>query len=193
MTNQWHLRVKEAPTAPRAMLNGSGGLKDNEITLYKYLNLLHCLDEFQGQGRVDREDKKCGENRYTTEELRRSFLDGVSYLCDISPKGDTVTAAAIRKFYRKRDIQARLYLAANEPILDKVRDFLKKMLRDLVDITPDNRGQKEEEILREALVLGQQRVKYYHEKALKYLKICNRYIRVLFKGEYRAIVIDNAR
>ncbi|KAJ5658577.1 uncharacterized protein N7484_002226 [Penicillium longicatenatum] len=146
-------RVKEPPAAPRAMLNGSGGLEENEVTLHKYLNLLYCLDGFQGQGRIDREDKKCGENRYTTKELRRSFLDGVSYLCDINSKGGTVTAAAIRKFYQKNQIQARLYLAANEPILDKVYDFVVKMLRDLGDITPDNRGQKEEKILREALFL----------------------------------------
>lgn len=192
MSIQAHIRVKEAPIAPRAMLNGSAGLEENEVTLHKYLNLLHCLDEFQGQGRIDREDKKCGENRYTTKELRRSFLDGVSYLCDIRPNGGTVTAAAIRKFYKKKEIQARLYLAANETIPDEVFGFVVKMLRDLEDMTPDNRGQKEEKILREALLLGQQRVEHYHKKFLYHFKRCHRDISVLFKGKY-SVILTKAR
>ncbi|KAL4900922.1 hypothetical protein BDW74DRAFT_182251 [Aspergillus multicolor] len=125
MSNQSHLQMAEAPVALKAMLFGSENLKDEETRLYEYLNLLHCLDEFQGKDRVDHEDKKAGVKRHTAKEMRRSFLDGVAYLCDVDPKGGTVTAGALRKYYPKRrsqDVKAVLYLAANEPIINNLHD-----------------------------------------------------------------------
>jgi hypothetical protein len=31
------------------MIRGSDGLKDEEINVYPQMNLLHCMDEFQGE------------------------------------------------------------------------------------------------------------------------------------------------
>jgi hypothetical protein len=77
-------------------------LKDEEINVYSLIYLLHCMDEFQGEGPIHREDKKCSGEQLSAKQLCRSFLDAICYLCDINRKGGTVTAAGLRQYYLRQ-------------------------------------------------------------------------------------------
>lgn len=198
MSGQSQIQAERIPTGPRALIHGSDGLREEEVKLHQLMNLLHCLNKFQGQEPVDREDKRCSENRYSTKELRRSFLDGVCYLCDINTMGGTVTAAALRKYYpkpgpyhlRNERIEAALYLAANETILPKVQSFVKRLRQYLSEITWDNYEEKEAKILREALELGGQRMRSYLTKMRFHLDRCRANLKVIFRGKYELAVLE---
>jgi hypothetical protein len=95
-------------------------MEDENIELLEYSNLLYGIYPFQGPDRVLREDKIIGR-RYSHKELRRSFLDGISYLCDVNPQGSTVTAGALNKV----SSGAILHLAANEGVTQSVHQFIK--------------------------------------------------------------------
>lgn len=177
MSFQSRSLAKEIPSAPRAMLAGPEDLKDVEVDLYENLNLLHALDPFQGLDHVDRQDKKC-DDRYTSQELRRSFLDGISYLCDIDPQGGTVTAGAMRKVFSN----ALLYVAANEGIKAGVLEFVKWVLQVLKDVTMNNR-QEQEKILRAAVKKAHLRMDSYHRKMLFHVQKCRAVIALDFEGK----------
>ncbi|GKZ30023.1 hypothetical protein AbraIFM66950_007543 [Aspergillus brasiliensis] len=166
------IQVNGAPTAPKAMVRNSDGLKEEEVKLHQVMNLLHSLGPFHGRGPVDRDDKKCSDNRYSTQEMRRAFLDGICYLCDINTMGGTVTAATLRKYYVNptsdqlgpENIRSILYIAANETILPKVCSFVRWLLKFLGEITPNNRHLIAATILRKGIELGSQRMGSYQEK-----------------------------
>jgi hypothetical protein len=160
------------------MLAGPEDLKDEEVDLYENLKLLHALDPFQGLNHVNRQDKKC-DDRYTSQELRRSFLDGISYLCDIDPQGGTVTAGAMCEV----SPNALLYLAANESIKARVRKFVKWVLQVLKDVSMNNRQEQEEKILRRAVKNAHLRMDSYRRKMLFHLQKCRAVIGGDFEGK----------
>lgn len=162
------LNVGRAPDAPRAMAATSAAMLDENVQILEYANILFGLDPFQGVDRVEREDKRSGK-RYTLKELYRSFLDSVSYLCDIHPQGGTVTAAALEKVQHG----AILHLAANEGIPNHIRPFIKWVATTLLkDVTRNNRAEKEEILLRDAIRLGTHRMASYQGKMRTCLQKC---------------------
>ncbi|CEL02062.1 hypothetical protein ASPCAL01637 [Aspergillus calidoustus] len=66
-------------------------------------------------------------------------------------------------------------------MLPEVCSFVNRVLRDLNDVTPDNREEKETGILRQALELASQRMESYHTKMRSHLAECKRDMDVIFK------------
>jgi hypothetical protein len=181
------LNVEGAPDAPRAMAATSAAMLDENVQLLEYANILFGLDPFQGVDRVEREDKRSGK-RYTIEELYRSFLDSISYLCDIHPQGGTVTAAALSRVQNV----AILHLAANEGIPSRIRPFIKWVATRLPkDVTQDNRTEKEELLLREAIGWGKPRMESYNWKTRTYLHKCRLKLHEVFRRKGSSITLQN--
>ncbi|KAL3466948.1 hypothetical protein BJX64DRAFT_249344 [Aspergillus heterothallicus] len=195
MPVQGQIHVEGAPTAPRQIVRASESVKDEELNLHRNMDLLRRLGEYQGQGPMQREDKRCSENRYSLEQLRRSFVDSVCYLCDIKTMGGTVTAGALRKYYLRKgmnqvwddSIVTILYLAANETILPEVHNFVESLIKRLRKVTPDNRQKQEAIILRDALGLGNQRMGSYHAKMKEHLNKCRTVLQSIFKDQHRVL------
>lgn len=172
-----------APIAPRAMAaRFATKLDDNDnVQILECTNILHRLHPFQGVDRIEREDKRSGK-RHTPEELYHSFLDSISYLCDIHPQGGTVTAAALNKVQHG----AILHLAANEGVQNCIRPFIEWVATTLLkDITRDNRADKEQILLRNAITWGTKRMKSYKRKMRTRLQKCHRQLIDVFRSKDR--------
>jgi hypothetical protein len=101
-------------------------------------------------------------------ELRRDFLDKLSYLCDIDKSGATVTAAAMRKEYAFNV----LYLAANEGIKPEVKNFVELTMKRLRAVSLEKSEGTANAILQDAIGKGEQRFLFYRTKMLGFAKQC---------------------
>ena len=128
-----------------------------DIELYRRLLLLHLLGPFRGD-HIERQFKE-NASKSSTDELRRSFLGGISYLCDIEKGGATVTAAALQKL----PFSNFLWLAANEGVRPSVEHFVRSVLDRLKGITSDTREEVEMRILNDAVDLASQRMLCFTE------------------------------
>lgn len=136
---------------------------------YEPLVLLHVLDPSRGS-RIPRysSDVECQE-----EELRRSFIDSMAYICDYEKGGDTVTAAAIQK----EPAGVTIWLAANTNVQDKTISYLRNVLDTLVAVNVSNRADTEELLARKIISFNNKRLQAYRtftrqplSKSLKALK-----------------------
>ena len=96
----------------------------------------------------------------TREELRRDFLDSLSYLCDYDTGGNTVTAIAIENV-PERPV---FWIASNRDPNARVVRFLETTLRHLKDLDRasfDICEQIENTIFSEAIKLARPRLKDY--------------------------------
>jgi len=120
---------------------------------YEPLVLLHVLDPSRGS-RIPRysSDVECQE-----EELRRSFVDSVAYICDYEKGGDTVTAAAIQK----EPAGATIWLAANTNVQAKTISYLRNVLDTLVAVDLSNRADTEELLARKIIGFNHKRLQAY--------------------------------
>jgi hypothetical protein len=137
-----------------------------EMHLYPRLLLLQLLSPFRGDY-VERQFKE-NTDKSSPEELRRYFLECISYLCDTEKGGATVTAAGLQKL----PLSNFLWLAANEGVRLNVKEFVESVLGELKDVTPNNRKSKEMLILRDAVNLASQRLEFYRAKMVELSKKC---------------------
>jgi hypothetical protein len=68
-------------------------------------------------------------------------------------------------------------------MLPEVCSFVRRVLRDRNDVTPENRDEKETRILRQALELAGQRMESYHARLRSHLGECKEDMNVIFKGK----------
>jgi hypothetical protein len=93
----------------------------------------------------------------TTKELRRRFLNSLSYICDYQKGGDTITAigAAAGPGY---------YVAGNKTPQEKVRTFLKLVfsrLEQMYNVESRERLKMERELLELCASFSEQRIQTY--------------------------------
>lgn len=170
------------PRQPRAML-GQGedkGVYDSpahslikftlKLLLYSLLN--PYKDILQDRDLVTAGDVEAGRKSIT--ELRRSFLDNVSYLCDNTKHGGTVTAAALRRADKHQMIShsSVLHLAANEGIQTPVQKFARYLPHALGNVNSKNFEQIEGDVLDGAITLATQRIAFYRERLTVFVDRC---------------------
>lgn len=131
---------------------------------YEPLVLLRVLDPSRGS-RIPRytSDVACEE-----EELRRSFIDSVAYICDYKKGGDTFTAAAMQK----EPAGVRIWLAANNPIQEKTLRFLHDVLDCLAAITVSNRASTEDSLAVRIIDFNKKRLETYKSFVRRSLREC---------------------
>ncbi|KIN03025.1 hypothetical protein OIDMADRAFT_119255 [Oidiodendron maius Zn] len=117
-----------------------------ERQFYESQLLLYVLGQVRGERR-NRQNYH-GELDQDDAELRRSFVDQLAYICDFKTGGTTVTALALQKTYQG----IIFWLAANETVKPKVRDFLREVLGLLRDIEGSSKKAAETKLL--ALVVN---------------------------------------
>ena len=144
-----------SPSTPTRAPRKELGLQSRETDFYSKWLLLHALGPFLGPHErqfiadADQEDPT---------KLRRSFLNAISYLCDIERGGKTVTAAALQRL----PLSNFLWLAANENVRKEVFDFVENILfNELSNVSAENRADVEKSILHSAVKLARQRMESY--------------------------------
>ena len=96
---------------------------------YEPLLLLNALDPIRGE-RIKPESEIHG-NSPNVQKLRRSFVDGIAYICAYEKGPHHVTAAALEQ----KPQGIKVWLASNENIGDRVIQFLEKVLSDVQHIS----------------------------------------------------------
>lgn len=119
---------------------------------YEPLVLLHVLDPNRGS-RIPRSIS----NGDCEDELRRSFIDSVAYICDFKKGGDTCTAAAMQK----EPACVTICLAANTNIKEKTICFLRGVLNGLVAISASNRTRTEDSLAVRIIDFNKKRLQAY--------------------------------
>lgn len=132
-----------------------------------YLKLILYSTMFPFTAKHSERDVSADISRDHTE-LRRDFLDKMSYLCDIQKSGPTVTAAALQK---KRG-SIILWLAANEGIRPEVKAFVDLTMDRLRAVNPETSTQTGTAILQDALGKGEQRFSFYLNKMVISAREC---------------------
>lgn len=170
------------PRMPKAMLgqDEDEGVDDTpvhslmtstlKLLLYSLLNTYKDIPRDRDSAAAG--DIEAGGNK--TTELRRSFLDNVSYLCDNRKHGGTVTAAALRRNGKHRIFphSSTLYIAANEGIQTRVQKFARYLPHALGNINSTNFEQIEGDVLDGAITLATQRIAFYKEKMTGFIDLC---------------------
>jgi hypothetical protein len=171
-----------SPRKPKAMLGqdedkGVYDITTRSLITFTLKLLLYSLlnsyrDILQDRHSVTAGDVEAG--RKSTTELRRSFLDSVSYLCDNTKHGGTVTAAALRRDGNHQMIShsSTLYLAANEGIQPPVQRFARYLPYALGNVNSKNFEQIEGNVLDGAIALATERIAFYKWRLTVFVDRC---------------------
>lgn len=130
---------------------------------YEPLVLLSALDP-KGQQRIRRPAIERADTSYMTlVERRRLFLDQLSYVCDSTKGGDTVTAMALQE----RPSGVIFWITANSEVPASTLSFLKTLLGTLQDIPPDqddsDRDATEARVAQMCIRFCSRRISVYHK------------------------------
>lgn len=124
---------------------------------YEPLVLLFALDRVQGDHLYSESDRLPLDD-ITDKELRRRFLNSLSYICDYQKGGDTTTAigAAVSPLC--------YHVASNKTPREKVKTFLEfifSRLEQIYDMDYEGRINVENEILQSCVRFSEQRIRTY--------------------------------
>ena len=125
---------------------------------YEPLVLLYVLDRTQGDHLARPTSDSSPREQLTPPELRRRFLDALSYVCDFEKGGDTMTAIYVAS------APLTYYIACNKTPGKKVTDFIRSLLARLASIYRQNfqqRTDEESDILGDCVGFGEKRLKTY--------------------------------
>lgn len=133
--------------------------KRNKILhrFYEPLVLLYVLDQVQGDHLYPDTDR-LPVNDLNRKELRRRFLNSLSYICDHEKGGDTMTAISVA------DGPLTYYIACNKTPKLRVKQFLKSILSQLsfmYDQQPGIQNEVETSILTACVAFSEKRIKTY--------------------------------
>lgn len=149
------------PTEP-----SSDRLSDDQVEFYLKLILYSTISPFKAKHSERGMSIKISGDY---SELRRDFLDKLSYLCDIHKSGATVTAAAMQQ---KKRVSNILWLAANEGIRPEVKVFVELAMERLRAVNFEKSEDTTNAILQDAVGKGEQRFLFYRAKVLGFAKQC---------------------
>lgn len=158
MLQSAHYSPPNEPSADR--------ISDNQTDFYLKLILYSTISPFKAE---HSERGMSVEVSGANTELRRDFLNRLSYLCDINKSGATVTAAATQQ---KRANFHILWLAANEGIRPEVRLFVDVTMERLRAVDLESMENTANAILQDAVGQGEQRFQFYRAKMLGFAKVC---------------------
>jgi hypothetical protein len=141
---------------------------------YEPLLLLNALGQVRGNRiKPDLDSATSGPNHQKT---RRSFADGIAYICAYNKGPDYVTATAL-----ERSPQGTIvWLAANSEIKPEVLCFLQNVLDDLDHIaTQGNAGERDrfgermqDNFLTKIVAFNEARLRSYYKKAKVLAEAC---------------------
>ena len=136
---------------------------------YEPLVLLHVLDNIQGDHIARAGSENPSLDGIPQNELRRRFLDSLSYICDSEKGGDTITAIAAAM------PPLTYYVACNKTPKANVISFLRSTLKQLGSVYgPDGRLclEVENKVLEDCVTFSQKRIKTYWKFLKCSLKKC---------------------
>lgn len=138
---------------------------------YEPLTLLYVLDPTQGDrlSRVGAETSPLED--VSRQELRRQFLDSLSYVCDFEKGGDTVTAIGVTWG------PLEYHVSCNKGPDDKVVQFIKRILGILSSVYGQSEQQCKEiesRLLSECCGFSEPRLKEYWRLLLLSLQECGK-------------------
>ncbi len=141
---------------------------------YEPLLLLNALGQIRGK-RIKPElvTDDSGPNR---QKIRRSFADGIAYICACEKDPDHVTATALEQTPQGITV----WLAANGDIEEKVIPFLEDVLFDLHYVAEQNSASERQNAGRQILdglitrviAFNESRIQVYYRKARRYVSQC---------------------
>ena len=153
---------------------------------YEPVLLLSALGQIRGERiKPESDTDNLGPN---IQKLRRSFTDGIAYICAYEKGSRRVTAAALEKTPQG----LKVWLAANENIGEKVIQFLEKVLSDIQRIAQLNdkesrewEGEQTVEDLTSRIVaFNAPRIQtYYEQVSRKYATAC---LDIINKGHVKS-------
>jgi hypothetical protein len=154
---------------------GLVGLKRKVLRrFYEPLLLLNALGQVRGNRiKPDPDSATSGSNLRKT---RRSFADGIAYICAYNKGPDYVTATAL-----ERSPQGTIvWLAANSEVESKVLDFLQDVLDVLGNIaTQSNREERyrlgeqmKDNFLTKIVVFNEARLRSYYSRTKSLFEAC---------------------
>ena len=92
----------------------------------------------------------------------------MAYLCDAEKGGRTVTANALQE----NSSENVLWLAANEGISDGILTYVESLVKQLKEITADNRKSIEKKVFGAAVECASQRISFYQLRLVNYAEKC---------------------
>lgn len=123
---------------------------------YEPLVLLYVLDPVQGDHVYPGTDR-LPPRELGTKELRRRFLDSLSYVCDYEKGGDTVTAISVTN-------GPTYHVASNQQTTKEVKDFLSTLLSQLAhmpDLPPNEQDSLERSLIDKCAQFSHSRIETY--------------------------------
>jgi len=136
---------------------------------YEPLVLLFALDPIQGD-HLYLDCDRIPVDEATPKELRRRFLNSLSYICDYKKGGDTVTAIGAA------NSPLRYYVACNKTPKEEVKRFLEAVfsqLGQIYDMEPEERIKAESMILESCAKYSKPRIETYRRCLQGSLRECN--------------------
>lgn len=158
--------IQQPAQPPSPTEHSSDKLLDDQVEFYLKLILYSTISPFKAKHSERGMSVKISGDHL---ELRRDFLDKLSYLCDIHKSGATVTSAAMQQKKRFSNI---LWLAANESIRPEVRIFVELTMERLRAVNFETSEDTANAILQDAVGNGEQRFLFYRTKMLGFAKQC---------------------
>lgn len=133
---------------------------------YEPLLLLSALGQIRGE-RI-KPESDTNSSSHIIQKLRRSFADGIAYICSYEKDPRRVTAAALEQ----TPLGITVWLAANEKIDGKVLHFLEGILSDIQRIAElDDKGKRQwkgdqtvEDLASRIIAFNALRIQTYYEQ-----------------------------
>ena len=141
-----------------------------ERQFYESQLLLSALQKVRGDH--SKRQNYHGELDQDATELRRSFVDKLAYICDFKKGASTVTALALQKNYQG----VKFWLAANETVKGKVKNFLLEILQLLkmrMSEVGASRKTTESQLLARIISFNKERLDYYWSALSTGLELCS--------------------
>ena len=138
-----------------------------ERQFYEAQLLLFALQRVRGEH--SKRPNYHGELDQDATELRRSLVDKLAYICDFRRVGSTVTALALQKTHQG----VKFWLAANETVKAKVKEFLLEILQ-LLKTVEDGASRKniESQLLARIVSFNKERLDHYWSALSHDLDLC---------------------
>jgi hypothetical protein len=166
------LPLAEPPKAREALIKKQASDQCSALGLELNRRLLfrHALGKYNGPY-IKRQADEFSKGS-SLQELRRGFVNKISYLCDVRKEGGTVTAAALQALKYGNF----LWLAANEGITNDIKSFVQWILDQLRKLKSDNQQRIENAILKEAIERARPRMSFYQSKLVYYERKCRQHL-----------------
>jgi len=141
---------------------------NGDQAFYSKLLLYSVLEPYKGR-HAERQHSRDGVDvTGTLSEMRRDFLDKISYLCDTEKGGATVTAAALQSLPRGNI----LWLAANEGVEPETEKFVNTIVREIATVNVSNAKTIEDSIFLESVRRAFPRLSFYRRQMVRLAKQC---------------------